>query len=30
MKERIYTIPLTEAMEENRGCVLCTPLRKNA
>lgn len=28
MKERIYTIPLTEAMEENRGCVLCTIEKK--
>lgn len=24
MKERIYSIPLTEALEENCGCILCT------
>ena len=24
MKERIYSIPLTEALEENSGCPLCT------
>ena len=24
MKERIYSIPLTEALEETRGCILCT------
>jgi len=23
MKERIYSIPLTEALEENSGCILC-------
>lgn len=28
MKERIYTIPLTEAIEEGGGCILCT-IEKN-
>ena len=28
MKERIYSIPLTEALEENSGCVLCTLEKK--
>ncbi len=28
MKERIYSIPLTEALEENSGCILCTLEKK--
>ena len=24
MKERIYSIPLTDALKENCGCILCT------
>jgi len=28
MKERIYSIPLTEALEENQGCILCTLEKK--
>ena len=28
MKERIYSIPLTEALEENCGCILCTLEKK--
>ncbi len=28
MKERIYSIPLTEALEENAGCALCTLEKK--
>lgn len=28
MKERIYSIPLTEALEENSGCPLCTLEKK--
>lgn len=28
MKERIYSIPLTEALEENCGCILCSLEKK--
>lgn len=28
MKERIYSIPLTEALEETEGCILCTLEKK--
>lgn len=28
MKEHIYSIPLTEALEENQGCILCTLEKK--
>lgn len=28
MKERIYSIPLSEALEENSGCILCTLEKK--
>ena len=28
MKERIYSIPLTEALEETQGCILCTLERR--
>ena len=28
MKERIYSIPLTDALREGDGCILCTIEKK--